>query len=126
MRVKKEQVKRSRYFEPGSSSPNKRVRVGDKQFNVESFEPVIGHNKRPHTLLLGTMPSITSHKVSQYYGHPSNAFWWIVGDAFKFRRGGMNIQHIIPMFLEITAGTITLTTLFVVIMKMMMNEEFEA
>ena len=92
MRVKKEQVKRSRYFEPGSSSPNKRVRVGEKQFNVESFEPVIGRNKRPHTLLLGTMPSITSHKVSQYYGHPSNAFWWIVGDAFKFRRGGMNIQ----------------------------------
>ena len=92
MRVKKEQVKRSRYFEPGSSSPNKRVCVGDKQFNVESFEPVIGRNKRPHTLLLGTMPSITSHKVSQYYGHPSNAFWWIVGDAFKFRRGGMNIQ----------------------------------
>ena len=38
----------------------------------------------------------------------------------------VNLSHIIPMFLEITAGTITLTTLFVVIMKMMMNEEFEA
>ena len=37
----------------------------------------------------------------------------------------INLSHIIPMFLEITAGTITLTTLFVVIMKIMMNEEFE-
>ena len=75
-----------------SSSPKKRVRVGDKLFNVESFEPVVGRDKNPHTLLLGTMPSITSHKVSQYYGHPSNAFWWIVGDAFRFRRGGVNIH----------------------------------
>jgi len=38
----------------------------------------------------------------------------------------MSIQHIIPMFLEITAGTITLTTLFVVVMKMMMQEEFDS
>ena len=38
----------------------------------------------------------------------------------------MSIQHIIPMFLEITAGTITLTTLFVVMMKMMMKEEFDS
>ena len=30
------------------------------------------------------------------------------------------------MFLEIAAGTTTLTTLFVVVMKFMMNEEFEA
>ena len=38
----------------------------------------------------------------------------------------INLSHIIPMFLEITAGTITLTTLFVVIMKMMMKEEFDS
>tara|TARA_R100000278_G_scaffold60051_1_gene49065 strand:+ start:349 stop:465 length:117 start_codon:yes stop_codon:yes gene_type:complete len=38
----------------------------------------------------------------------------------------MSIQHIILMFIEITAGTITLTTLFVVMMKVVMNEEFEA
>jgi|TARA_A100000172_G_scaffold53700_1_gene34078 hypothetical protein len=29
------------------------------------------------------------------------------------------------MFLEITAGTITLTTILVVVMKLMMNEKFE-
>ena len=37
----------------------------------------------------------------------------------------MNIHHIVPMFLEITAGTVTFTTLCVVLMKMMMNEEFD-
>jgi len=29
------------------------------------------------------------------------------------------------MFLEITAGTATLTAIFVVLMKLMMNEKFE-
>ena len=38
----------------------------------------------------------------------------------------MSIQHIILMFIEITAGTVTLTTLFVVMMKVVMNEEFES
>jgi len=34
----------------------------------------------------------------------------------------MNIQHIVPMFLEITAGTAILTTLTVVMMSTMMEE----
>ena len=34
------------------------------------------------------MPSITSHGVKEYYAHASNAFWWIVGEALGFRRGG--------------------------------------
>jgi len=38
----------------------------------------------------------------------------------------MNIQQIVPMFIEIAAGTATLTTIFVVVMKIMMDEKFEA
>ncbi len=34
----------------------------------------------------------------------------------------MNIQHIIPMFLEITAGTVLMTTVAVVMMSAIMNE----
>jgi len=34
----------------------------------------------------------------------------------------MNIQHIVPMFLEITAGTVLMTTLAVVTMSAIMNE----
>ena len=37
----------------------------------------------------------------------------------------VSIPNIILMFLEITAGTVTLTTLFVVMMKAMMKEEFD-
>ena len=37
----------------------------------------------------------------------------------------MNAAHIIPMFLEITAGTVVITCCTVVMMKMMMGEEFE-
>ena len=33
----------------------------------------------------------------------------------------MNIQHIIPMFLEITAGTVLMTTLAVVMMSAMID-----
>jgi len=33
----------------------------------------------------------------------------------------MSIQHIIPMFLEITAGTVVMTTLTVVMMSSMMK-----
>ena len=36
----------------------------------------------------GTMPSITSHGVREYYAHASNAFWWLAGEALGFRRGG--------------------------------------
>jgi len=39
-----------------------------------------------HTLILGTHPSIRSLSEEQYYGHPMNAFWWIAGDCFGFRR----------------------------------------
>lgn len=42
---------------------------------------------RPHTLILGTHPSVKSLAEDQYYAHPLNAFWWIAGDCLGFRRG---------------------------------------
>ena len=67
-----------------TSSP-KRISLGDKQYKVESFKHIIGNNNsKPHTLLVGTMPSITSHGLSQYYGHRNNAFWWIISDKFNY------------------------------------------
>ncbi|GKZ01028.1 hypothetical protein MPSEU_001054200 [Mayamaea pseudoterrestris] len=40
----------------------------------------------PHTLILGTHPSIASLERHEYFGHDMNAFWWIVGDCLGFRR----------------------------------------
>ena len=62
--------------------------INDKDYKVKSFEPILDKNMNPHTLIVGTMPSITSHGLCVYYGHASNAFWWITGEALGFRRGG--------------------------------------
>lgn len=80
--------------------------VGNKLYEVSSFDPIIsvcscGENEAcscspPHTLIVGTMPSITSHGQRMYYSHPSNVFWWIAGDALGWRRGGPKLDQMWP------------------------------
>ena len=61
--------------------------IADKTYHVQSFDPVMD----PH-VIVGTIPSITSHGLKVYYGHASNSFWWIAGEALGFRRGGPFIE----------------------------------
>jgi len=68
--------------------PGKRHKLEDREFLVTSFAPLLHPTRPAHTLILGTMPSLTSHGVGEYYAHASNAFWWIAGAALGFRRGG--------------------------------------
>jgi hypoxanthine-DNA glycosylase len=44
------------------------------------FSPILG--AEAHTLILGTLPSQQSLMKQQYYGHPRNAFWPIMGELF--------------------------------------------
>lgn len=46
------------------------------------FPPILG--EQPEILILGTLPSVASLQAQQYYGHPRNAFWWIMSQLFRF------------------------------------------
>lgn len=51
---------------------------------VCSFPPIVG--RRPVVLVLGSMPGVASLRLRQYYGHPHNAFWPIMGELFGASR----------------------------------------
>ncbi len=55
------------------------------QHQVIGFPPLLaGQNEQVTILVLGSVPSVRSLQFQQYYAHPQNAFWWIMGQLFGF------------------------------------------
>lgn len=55
---------------------------------IQSFSPII--QSSCHTLILGSMPGKMSLTEFQYYAHPRNAFWHIMGELFG---AGFNVPY---------------------------------
>lgn len=51
---------------------------------IQCFPPIADNHSR--ILILGTMPGSASLVATQYYAHPRNAFWQIMGDLVNATR----------------------------------------
>jgi len=91
-KMKRENEKGGQVHVRDSESSNEHLSPAEKGYTgekrISSFEYIMHESIPPHTLLLGTFPSVTSLDCREYYGKESNCFWWIVGDALGFCRGG--------------------------------------
>ena len=56
------------------------IRTGKSRAWAKGFPPV--EPRRARVLILGTLPSAESIRQGQYYAHPRNAFWPIMGALF--------------------------------------------
>lgn len=45
--------------------------------NCKSFKPSVDNKSK--VLILGSMPGVKSIEMQQYYAHPQNRFWKVMG-----------------------------------------------
>ena len=55
------------------------------------FDPVVDANTR--LLILGSLPGDASLRAAQYYGHPQNAFWRLIGGVIGRDLAALAYDH---------------------------------
>lgn len=61
--------------------------MGDVRAMKTNFPPLVDANTR--LLILGSLPGDASLKAGQYYGHPQNGFWRLVGGVIDRDLAGL-------------------------------------
>ncbi|SAK49665.1 2-hydroxyacid dehydrogenase [Caballeronia hypogeia] len=65
---------------------------------LAGFEPV--GNEATHTLILGSFPGVASLAATQYYAHPRNQFWRLVGAAIGEDLHGLDYDARLARLIE--------------------------
>ena len=62
---------------------------------INSFDPIAADDAR--VLILGTLPSVASLKAGYNYGHPRNAFWYIIQALILNEPLEMDPEKLLPI-----------------------------
>ncbi len=65
---------------------------------LQGLPPVIG--PRTRLLLLGSFPGVASLQAQQYYGHPRNHFWPLVGGLWQVDLKALTYAHRLDWLLD--------------------------
>ena len=68
---------RERRWVPASAGTTRRGEGSQEESILRGFPPII--DRRTETLILGSFPSEASLAAGQYYAHPRNQFWRLLG-----------------------------------------------
>ena len=63
--------------------------------NIHSFAPIEVNNSR--ILILGSMPSAESLRKEEYYAHPRNHFWRVMGALFEFNPTVPYVERVVML-----------------------------